>query len=130
LITKRGENRPADREEEQTIDIAQLAQYFMAWHCQRPNIAHNQNQLFDKHFERLFKADYPPPDVAALHFWATTIQKGWNNREIQLEESLFAYGWSKYHLLYAVQLFLPSQVISPTRYQSHLRRGRTRMQIF
>jgi len=60
LITKRGEERPADKDEALTVDIAQLAKYLMAWHCQRPNISHNENQLFDKHFELLFRGGLPP----------------------------------------------------------------------
>jgi hypothetical protein len=43
FITKRSEERPADRDETQTIDVSQLAKYLMACHCQRPNISHNEN---------------------------------------------------------------------------------------
>jgi AIPR protein len=78
LITKRGEERPADKDEAQAVDIAQLAKYLMAWHCQRPNISHNENQLFDKHFELLFRANYLPADIAALNFWGRAINERWN----------------------------------------------------
>jgi hypothetical protein len=77
----------------------------MAWHCQRPNISHNDNQLFDKHFDVLFKADYPPADIDALRFWAHAIDERWEANDLQLNETLLAYSWSKFHLLYAVQLF-------------------------
>jgi hypothetical protein len=70
FITKRGEERPADRDAKLTIDIAMLAKCLMAWHCQRPNMAYNENKLFDKYFEQLFKADYRPTDVAGLSFWS------------------------------------------------------------
>jgi hypothetical protein len=105
FITKRGEERPADRDEVLTIDIAQLAKYLMAWHCQRPNISHNDNQLFDKHFEVLFKFEYRPADIAGLNFWARAINQRWTANDLQLNETLLAYSWSKFHLLYAIQLF-------------------------
>jgi hypothetical protein len=104
LITKRGEERPADKDEAQTVDIAQLAKYLMAWHCQRPNISHNENQLFDKHFELLFRDSYLPADIAALNCWARAINRRWNEGSLQLNETLLAYSWSRFHLLYAVQL--------------------------
>jgi hypothetical protein len=104
LITKRGEERPADKDETQTIDIAQFAKYLMAWHCQRPNISHNENQLFDKHFELLFRDNYLPADMAGLNFWALAINDRWNKGSLQLNETLLAYSWSRFHLLYAIQL--------------------------
>jgi AIPR protein len=105
LITKRGEERPADRDEAKTIDISLLAKYLMAWHCQRPNISHNDNQLFDKHFEVLFKSSYRPADIAALNFWGLALSARWSTGDLQLNEALMAYSWSKFHLLYAIELF-------------------------
>ena len=104
FLTKRGEIRPADRDAGRSIDITQLAKWLMAWHCQRPNISHNDNQLFDKHFELLFRSDYRPSDISALHFWAAAIDELWNTDALQLNEALLAYSWSRYHLLYAIQL--------------------------
>ena len=80
----------------------------MAWHCQRPNISHNDNQLFDKHFEVLFKTSYRPTDIAALNFWGRAINARWNAGDLQLNETLLAYSWSRFHLLYAIQLFFSS----------------------
>ena len=60
LSTKRGEMRPADKDEAKTVDVSELAKAIMSWHCQRPNTAYNENKLFDKHFEQLFKADHSP----------------------------------------------------------------------
>lgn len=105
FITKRGEDRPADRDETQTIDVAQLAKYLMAWHCQRPNISHNENQLFDKHFDVLFRANYLPTDIVALNFWGRAINDRWKAEDLQLNEALLAYSWSRLHLLHALQLF-------------------------
>jgi hypothetical protein len=106
LITKRGENRPADRDAKLTVDIAMLAKWLMTWHCQRPNIAYNENKLFDKHFEVLFRGDYPPADIAALSFWARKIEERWDAGDLPLNEALLASpSYSKFHLFYAVQLF-------------------------
>ncbi len=105
MITKRGEDRPADRDANLTVDIAILAKWVMAWHCQRPNIAYNENRLFDKHFEQLFKVDYPPADIAGLAFWSRRIEDRWNSG-LPLNEALLASpSYSKFHLLYTVQLF-------------------------
>jgi hypothetical protein len=105
MITKRGEERPADRNEAYTVDISMLAKCLMAWHCQRPNIAYNENKLFDKYFEQLFKADYPPADIAGLTFWARRIEERWNSG-LPLNEVLLASpSYSKFHLLYTVQIF-------------------------
>ena len=77
----------------------------MAWHCQRPNIAYNENKLFDKHFEQLFKADYLPADIAGLSFWSQRIEDRWNSG-LPLNEALLASpSYSKFHLFYTVQLF-------------------------
>jgi hypothetical protein len=105
MITKRGEERPADRDEISTVDIATLAKCLMAWHCQRPNIAYNENKLFDKHFEQLFKADYLPADICGLSFWSRIIEDKWNSG-LPLNEALLASpSYSKFHLFYTVQLF-------------------------
>ena len=105
MITKRGEERPADRDETYTVDISMLAKCLMAWHCQRPIIAYNENRLFDKHFEQLFKADYLPADIAGLTFWSRRIEERWNSG-LPLNEALLASpSYSKFHLLYTVQLF-------------------------
>jgi hypothetical protein len=104
MITKRGEGRPADKDDSKTIDISTLARGLMAWHCQRPNNSSNENKLFDKFFEQLFKADYPPPDIAALKIWTDRIDERWKKGDLGLNESLMsAPSYSKFHLLFAVQ---------------------------
>lgn len=106
MITKRGEDRPADRDAKLTVDIASVAKCLMAWHCQRPNIAYNENKLFDKYFEQLFKADYLPADIAGLNYWSTKIEERWDAGDLPLNEVLLASpSYSKFHLFYAVQLF-------------------------
>src|SRR5205807_10402971 len=99
LSTKRGEQRPADRNATLTVDIAVLAKCLMAWHCQRPNIAYNENKLFDKHFEQLFRADYLPADIAGLNFWSRKVEERWDAGDLPLNEALLASpSYSKYHM--------------------------------
>jgi hypothetical protein len=105
LVTKRGEERPADRDSKFTVDITLLAKWLMTWHCQRPNIAYNENKLFDKYFEQLFKADYVPADIVGLSFWSQHIDTKWDSG-LPLNEALLASpSYSKFHLFYTVQLF-------------------------
>jgi hypothetical protein len=104
LITKRGEERPADRDADKTVDIALLAKYLVTWQFQRPNIAYNENKLFDKHFEVLFRSDYPPVDILALNRWAQEVERRWNQGNLGLNEALLATpSYSKFHLMFAVQ---------------------------
>jgi hypothetical protein len=105
LIRQRGEVRPADRDEQLTIDVSLLAKWLIAWHCQRPNISHNDNQLFDKHFETLFRQEYAPENILGLEFWAKAIEKRWEADSLPLHDALLAYNWSRFQLLYAIQLF-------------------------
>ena len=52
------------------------------------------------------KADYRPADICALSFWARKIEERWDSGELALNEALLASpSYSKFHLLYAVQLF-------------------------
>src|SRR5207253_5773202 len=55
FLTKRGEERPADKDAKKTIDAAVLAKMLMAWHCQRPNISYNEKKLFDEYYKTLFR---------------------------------------------------------------------------
>ena len=60
LLTKRGEERPADRDADKTVDIAIMAKMIMAWHCQRPNISANEKKLFDEYYKTIFRTGYDP----------------------------------------------------------------------
>jgi len=105
LITKRGQERPADRDEKKTIDVALLAKCIMSWHCQRPNIAYNENKLFDKYFDQLFRADYSPADIHALNQWMQHIERRWKEGSLGLNEALLAVpSYAKFHLLFGVQV--------------------------
>jgi hypothetical protein len=105
LITKRGQERPADKDEAKTIDISQLGKCIMSWHCQRPNIAYNENKLFDKYFEQVFKPDYAPADIHGLNQWMREIENRWDVSTLGLNEALMAVpSYMKHHLLYGVQM--------------------------
>jgi hypothetical protein len=102
LLTKRGEERPADRNIAKTVDLALLAKCLMTWHCQRPNVAYNENAVFDKHFDKLFHSDYRPENILALNQWMQTVNSYWE--KISLNDALLvSQSYSKYHLLFAIQ---------------------------
>jgi len=104
FITKRGEPRPADKDADRTLEIVQVGKCLMAWHCQRPNIAFNENKIFDKYFELLFRPDYPPADLLALHQWFLQIERRWKAQDLGLNEALVAsQSYSKLHLLFAIE---------------------------
>jgi hypothetical protein len=106
LVTKRGEEAPADRNRKMVVDLAELGKYMISWHSQRPNIAYSETRLFDKYFEQLFKRDYRPENVAALSSWMGEVWKRWNKENpLGLNESLLAMrGFVPYHHLYGVSL--------------------------
>jgi hypothetical protein len=105
FIAKRGEQRPADKAAAQTVDIVELARCLAAWHLRMPIIAGNENRLFDKHFEQLFRPDYAPADIDALNRWSAKIDSLWNASTLNLNDQLIATpSQAKYQLLYAVQL--------------------------
>jgi hypothetical protein len=103
LITKRGEVAPADRDQDKVVDVAALAKAFVSWHCQRPNIAFNDHKLFDKYFDQLFHADYPPADVLVLQRWMAAIDLAWRNGTLGLNPELLSVpAYARSHLLFAV----------------------------
>jgi hypothetical protein len=114
FMTKRGEERPANKDELQTVDAAVLARMVMAWHCQRPNISSNEKRLFDEYYKTIFRTGYDPQSVLALQMWLNAIDAAWPN--LTLNNALRA-GKShvKYHLLFAV-----SALISVTNKQAGL----------
>jgi hypothetical protein len=90
--------------EAETLDIVQVGKCLMAWHCQRPNIAYNENKIFDKYFDLLFRPDYPPADLLALHQWFQQIERRWKEQNLGMNEALVAaQSYSKLHLLFAIQ---------------------------
>ena len=61
FMTKRGEERPADKDAKKTVDASTLARMVMAWHCQRPNVSANEKRLFDEHYKTISGPAMIPP---------------------------------------------------------------------
>jgi len=106
LITKRGEEAPASKDSNYTLDISALGKYLISWHSQRPNIAYSENKIFDKYFEQLFKREYKPEDAQALNQWAHQLMTCWKqDNPLSLNESLLAMkAYAPYHQLYAISM--------------------------
>ena len=102
FITQRGEKRPADRDADKTVEMVELAKCLMTWQCQRPNEAYSENKLFDKYFDKLFRVDYPPADILALHWWYRRIDERWKNLVLK-DELKAGASYSRFHLLFSVQ---------------------------
>lgn len=122
FITKRGEERPADRDAKKTIDAGVLAKMLMAWHCQRPNISYNEKKLFDEYYKTLFHTGYDPAGAFALNTWLRAIDDAWDN--LTLNDALKAgRAYVKYHVLFAVSAIIasinkhPGSVIFPAATQ-------------
>jgi hypothetical protein len=113
FLTKRGEERPADRDAGKTIDAAVLAKMIMAWHCQRPNVAYNEKRLFDEHYKTLFRTGYNPISMLALQTWLSAIESAWPN--LALNDVLKAgKTYVKYHLMFAVSAIIAQANKQPT----------------
>lgn len=108
LITKRGEEPPADKDKRYVIDLSDLGKYLMSWQSQRPNIAYSETKIFDKYFEQLFRRpeEYKPANAQALNQWMQEIMKGWiPANPFGLNESLLAMkAYAPFHQLYAVSM--------------------------
>lgn len=107
LITKRGELKPANKDDNYVIDIELLGKYLITWHSQRPNIAYSPTKIFDKYFDQLFKKDYEPEKIQALNTLGQKVFEKWNkDNPLGLNESLLAMkAYAPYHHLYAISLF-------------------------
>lgn len=113
FMTKRGEERPADKDANKTIDAAVLAKMLMAWHCQRPNISYNEKKLFDEYYKTLFHTGYDPASMLALQTWLTAIEDAWPN--LALNDVLKAgRTYVKFHLLFSVSSIIAAVNKQPT----------------
>lgn len=106
LITKRGEEPPADKDKKFVLDISDLGKYLISWHSQRPNIAYSETKIFDKYFEQLFKRDYDPENAQALNSLMQYVWERWGKENpLGLNESLLAMrSYAPYHHLYSISL--------------------------
>ena len=119
FITQRGTVRPADKDETFSVDAAVLAKMLMAWHCQRPNIAHNEKKLFDEYYKTIFRTGYDPASILALETWLNAIDNAWDN--LNLNDQLRAgRAHVKFHLLFSISALYanvnkqPTMVVSPS----------------
>ena len=55
FITKRGEDRPSDKDPNRCIDSPDYAKMVILWLCQRLNSASNEKRLFDEYYKKLFE---------------------------------------------------------------------------
>jgi len=106
LITKRGEQAPANKDKNYVLDLSDLGKYLISWHSQRPNIAYSETKLFDKYFDQLFKKDYSPEKAHALNHWMKLVWKRWvKENPLSLNESLLVMrSYAPYHHLYAISI--------------------------
>lgn len=105
FLTKRGEERPASKDVNKTIDAAVLAKMLMAWHCQRPNVSYNEKRLFDEHYKTLFRTGYNPVSMLALQTWLNAIEESWSN--LTFDNALKAgKSYVKYHVLFVVSAII------------------------
>jgi hypothetical protein len=119
FLTKRGEERPADKDSKKTVDAAVLAKMLMAWHCQRPNISYNEKKLFDEYYKTLFRTGYDPASILALQTWLNAIEEAWPN--LALNDVLKAgRTYVKFHILFSISSIFsavnkqPTQVVEPS----------------
>jgi hypothetical protein len=106
FVTKRGEQAPADKDQNFVIDLSDFGKYLIAWHSQRPNISYGETKIFDKYFEILFKRDYKPENAQALNAWMKEVSKTWaNDNPLGLNETLLVMkAYAPFHQLYGVSM--------------------------
>lgn len=105
FMTKRGENRPADKDPAKCIDSPDYAKMIVAWQCQRPSIATNEKRLFDELYKTLFHPELDAQSMLALRLWLNTIDKHWP--QLDINDAVKAVkGAARFHMLFVVsQLF-------------------------
>jgi len=117
FLTKRGEQAPAGKDKNKVVDMVSLGKQLMAWQSQRPNSAYSETRIFDKYFEQLFKRDYAPERVMALHEWLQLINTKWTkDNPLGFNETLLAMkAFAPYHHLFAVSAFFSVGSNKPDR---------------
>lgn len=105
FITKRGEERPADKDQAKCIDAPDYAKMVVAWQCQRPSLASNEKRLFDELYKTLFHPELDAQSMLALRLWLNAIDKEWSKLDIN-QAVKAVRGAARFHLLFVVsQLF-------------------------
>lgn len=123
FLTKRGEVADADRTPELVMDASTFGKCAMAWHCQRPNISHNETKVFDEYYKTIFHTGYAPESIAALNGWILAIDKAWPNLNIN-NELRAGRAHAKYHVLFAVSSLIPPSTSSTRQSWPRARRPR------
>ncbi|WP_437688485.1 AIPR family protein [Sorangium sp. So ce176] len=101
FLTKRGEERPPDKDPAKCVDATEYARMVVSWQCQRPNLASNEKRLFDEHYKTLFHSDLDPQSILALRLWLGEIDKNW--AQLDINEAVKAVrGAARFHLLFVV----------------------------
>jgi len=101
FITKRGEERPADKEAAKCIDSPDYAKMVVSWMCQRPNLATNEKRLFDELYKLLFHPELDAQSMLALRLWLNEIDKHWP--QLDINEAVKAVkGAARFHMLFIV----------------------------
>jgi len=112
FITKRGEERPADKDAGKCVDSADYARMAVSWQCQRPNLASNEKKLFDEHYKTLFHPELDAQSVLSLRLWLGEIDKHWS--QLDINEAVKAVkGAARFHMLFVV-----SQLVAHASNQS------------
>ena len=113
FMTKRGDERPGDKDARKTVDAGVLAKMLMAWHCQRPNISYNEKKLFDEYYKTIFRTGYDPASILALQTWLSAIDDAWQN--LTLNDVLKAgRAYVKFHVIFAVSSITAALNKQPT----------------
>lgn len=112
FITKRGEQRPADKEAAKCVDSPDYAKMVVSWQCQRPNLAANEKKLFDELYKTVFHQDLDAQSILALRLWLNEIDKHWE--KLDINEAIKAVkGAARFHMLFVI-----SQLVSCASSQS------------
>jgi hypothetical protein len=112
FVTKRGENRPADKDEAKCVDSSDYGRMVTSWQCQRPNLATNEKKLFDELYKTLFQPELDAQSILALRLWLGEIDKHWG--QLDINEAVKAVkGAARFHML-----FIVSQLIAHASNQS------------
>ncbi len=112
FITKRGEERPPDKDAAKCIDSPDYARMVISWQCQRPNLATNEKRLFDELYKTLLHQRLDTQSMLALRLWLGEIDKHWPNLDIN-EAVKAVKGAARFHMLFVV-----SQLVAHASNQS------------
>lgn len=107
MVTKRGENVDVTRyDANHIIQLTDLGKELIAWQSQRPTLSYSETKIFDIYFTQLFKKEYSPEDVQALHELHEAVIIKWKpENPMGLNESLLAMkAYAPFHHLFAISV--------------------------